>query len=67
MAGKEVTFHEKSINAHGWTGVGYIIVDPDTGAGAYLIEGKGNGGDLAAKKIVNQQATLLGVASRTIG
>ena len=44
MAGKEVTFHEKSINAHGWTGVGYIIVDPDTGAGAYLIEGKGSGG-----------------------
>ena len=23
--------------------MGYIIVDPDTGAGAYLIEGKGNG------------------------
>ncbi len=43
MAGKDVTFHEKSITAHGWTGVGYIIVDPDTGAGAYLIEGKGNG------------------------
>lgn len=35
--------HEKAINAHGWTGYGYIIIDPDTGAGAYLIEGKGNG------------------------
>lgn len=45
-AGKEVTFHERAINAHGWTGHGYIIVDPDTGAGAYLIEGSGNGGIL---------------------
>ena len=46
-AGKEVTFHEKAISAHGWSGQGYIIVDPKTGAGAYLIEGKGNGGVLA--------------------
>ena len=45
-AGKEVTFHEKAISAHGWSGQGYIIVDPETGAGAYLIEGRGNGGGL---------------------
>ena len=43
QAGKEVTFHERQISAHGWTGYGYVITDPDTGAGAYLIEGKGNG------------------------
>ena len=43
-AGKEVTFHESAINAYGWHGVGYIITDIDTGAGAYLIEGGGNGG-----------------------
>jgi hypothetical protein len=42
-AGKEVTVHEKAINAHGFSGVGYIIVDPETGAGAYLIEGGGSG------------------------
>lgn len=46
QAGKEVTFHESRINAHGWSGYGYIIIDPDTGAGAYLIEGSGNGGTL---------------------
>ena len=46
QAGKEVTFHERQISAHGWTGYGYVITDPDTGAGAYLIEGKGNGGIL---------------------
>ena len=45
-AGKEVTVHEKSINKHGWKGFGYIVIDPETGAGAYIIEGKGNGGSL---------------------
>jgi len=45
-AGKEVTFHERGINAHGFSGYGYVITDPETGAGAYLIEGKGNGGGL---------------------
>jgi hypothetical protein len=43
QSGKEVTVHERAINANGWTGYGYIIIDPDTGAGSYLIEGKGNG------------------------
>ena len=43
-AGKEVTVHEKSINKHGWKGFGYIVIDPETGAGAYIIEGSGNGG-----------------------
>lgn len=42
-AGKEVTVHQNQISAHGWTGYGYTIVDSDTGAGAYLIEGRGNG------------------------
>ena len=46
-AGKEVTVHEKSINKHGWKGFGYIVIDPETGAGAYLIEGSGNGAWLA--------------------
>ncbi len=34
QAGKEVTIHESPITAHGWTGYGYTITDPDTGAGA---------------------------------
>ena len=42
-AGKEVTFHERGISTHGWSGVGYSIIDPDSGVGSYLIEGKGNG------------------------
>ena len=46
MAGKEVTVHERQMNAHGFSGYGYIITDPETGSGAYMIEGKGNGGSL---------------------
>ena len=48
QAGKEVTFHERGINAHGFSGYGYVITDPETGAGAYLIEGKGNGAIIIA-------------------
>ena len=44
QAGKEVTFHERAINAHGFSGYGYVITDPETGAGAYMIEGRSNGG-----------------------
>ncbi|OJV68451.1 MAG: hypothetical protein BGO35_03275 [Burkholderiales bacterium 64-34] len=47
QAGKEVTFHERGINAHGFSGYGYIITDPETGAGAFMIEGRGNGAWLA--------------------
>ena len=48
QAGKEVTVHEKPISAHGFMGYGYTITDPETGAGAYLIEGKGNGAIIIA-------------------
>ena len=37
QGGKEVTFHERGINAHGFSGYGYIITDPETGAGAYMM------------------------------
>lgn len=43
QAGKEVTFHEDRIRANGWNGYGYVITDSETGAGGYIIEGRGNG------------------------
>ncbi|MFY0699690.1 MAG: transglutaminase domain-containing protein [Bermanella sp.] len=46
-AGKVVTTHEQRLNYNGWIGEGYIILDPETGAGAYKIAGGGNGGLLA--------------------
>ncbi|WP_347486130.1 hypothetical protein ABFV80_001149 [Vandammella animalimorsus] len=71
QAGKEVTFHEARINEHGWSGYGYSIVDPETGAGAYLIEGKGNGGWLENIKskalslfnLIDKANTLFGIFS----
>lgn len=44
--GKEVITHTDSINLNGWSGAGYIILDPETGDGAYKISGGSNGGFL---------------------
>jgi hypothetical protein len=43
-AGMEVTVHQSEITANGWTGSGFIILDPESGAGAYKISGGANGG-----------------------
>lgn len=45
-AGWEVSIHAAPVSQGSWTGAGYIVVDQSTGAGAYLIEGAGNGGQL---------------------
>jgi hypothetical protein len=42
-AGKEVTVSKTNITVNNWTGCGYIIIDPSTGAGAYKISGGFNG------------------------
>ena len=43
VAGMEVTTHQSDITVSGWTGCGYVILDPNTGAGAYKISGGTNG------------------------
>ncbi len=63
QAGKEVTVHEKPISAHGFTGYGYTITDPETGAGAYLIEGRGNGGILIAAGLIILALTVYGAGA----
>jgi Transglutaminase-like superfamily len=45
--GLEVTIHEKPVTIGGWSGAGYTTIDPNTGAGAYIIEGGSNGGFLS--------------------
>ena len=45
-AGKEVTAHERPVNFFGSQSSGYIVLDPYSGAGPYLIEGGENGGYL---------------------
>ncbi|EGA70885.1 hypothetical protein VISI1226_16638 [Vibrio sinaloensis DSM 21326] len=64
LSGKTVTAHEEQINFNGWLGEGYIIIDPKTGAGAYMISGGGNGSFVdSAGENANLIALLLGVAS----
>jgi hypothetical protein len=45
-AGKIVTVSQTNITYKGWTGYGYIIIDPATGAGAYMISGGLSGAQL---------------------
>jgi len=42
--GKEVTTHTSNVSVPGWTGAGYIVIDPKTGDGGYYISGGSNGG-----------------------
>ena len=42
-AGKVVTVSKTNINFNGWIGCGYIITNPETGAGAYMISGGASG------------------------
>ncbi len=45
---KEATVSKNTITVAGWTGAGYIISDPETGAGAYRISGGRNGATFIA-------------------
>ena len=46
LAGKVATAHEQPISFAGGTNTGYLLIDPETGAGAYLISGGLSGGFL---------------------
>ncbi len=46
-AGMEITAHELPVNFYGSSQVGYVIIDPSTGAGAYKIGGGENGGEIS--------------------
>ena len=43
-AGKTVTVSKTNVTVDTWNGVGYVILDPNTGAGAYMISGGYAGG-----------------------
>ena len=48
-AGMEVTVHEQPLTLFDWSGSGYTIIDPETGAGAYRITGGTNGSETVKK------------------
>ena len=39
-----MTTHADNVSVPGWSGAGYIIIDPKTGEGGYFISGGSNGG-----------------------
>jgi hypothetical protein len=41
--GYEAIVHESPITVPGWRGSGYILTNPETGAGSYMIDGAKNG------------------------
>jgi hypothetical protein len=43
-AGKEVITHTFAVSIPGWSGVGYFILDPETGVGACVEKGPGSNG-----------------------
>ncbi len=45
ISGFNITVSENNIVHRGWKGVGYIMLDPRTGSGAYKISGGTNGND----------------------
>ena len=44
LAGNVATVHEANISYFDWVGSGYLLIDPESGAGAYKIAGGANGG-----------------------
>ncbi|ETW93874.1 MAG: hypothetical protein ETSY1_37320 [Candidatus Entotheonella factor] len=65
-ADKFVIVSENDVSIGGWSGVGYIIVDPATGAGAYQISGGANGAYLVGTLIaMNILVLTVAIASST--
>jgi transglutaminase-like putative cysteine protease len=56
-AGKIVITPASPLTRFGWTGTGYLIQDPATGEGAYLISGGKNGGELVDCRKQNEPLT----------
>lgn len=64
-AGMEVTTHQQPVNFFGSQSVGYILLDPNTGAGAYRIGGGENGAFIAG--IIHGEGLGLALMSLGVG
>jgi transglutaminase-like putative cysteine protease len=71
-AGKVATVHQHPITYAGWTGVGYTIIDPETGAGGFKLSGGVDGGEIVGLSDSDKKALtifgLIGLATlATVG
>ena len=60
-SGKIVTIPSEDVTIGGWSGTGYIVTNPETGAGAYMISGGLNGG---SSSFIVYMKYLAGVISK---
>jgi len=67
-AGKIVTVSKTNVTVDTWTGAGYVILDPNTGAGAYMISGgfAGGGSDVSLNLIISKLHCIITVISDII-
>ncbi len=61
FAGMEVTAHERAVDFFGSSQVGYIVLNPETGAGGYLISGGENGGFLIISLFASALISVIGM------
>ena len=59
QAGMEVTAHEEPVNFYGRQFTGYIVLDPETGAGGFLIGSGENGGEIQTSSGLDAVSWLL--------
>ncbi len=69
LGGKIATAHEAQLEYFGWVGSGYLLIDPETGAGAYKIAGGSNGAAILATILSTLSGYLQGVydSAKSIG
>jgi hypothetical protein len=61
LTGKVATAHERPVDFVGGTNTGYLLIDPETGGGAYLIESGASGGVL--QTVISALLALAGAIS----
>lgn len=62
-AGKVVWTPQRNIRYQDWQGIGYLMLDPNTGAGGYLISGGlAGGGTSELSDVISDLGTVLDVA-----
>jgi hypothetical protein len=66
-SGMIVTIPEREVNYYNWTGIGYIVLDPETGAGAYMISGGFAGGMTVLQCVFDVAMTLAAAIPGKIG
>jgi len=65
-SGKTVTISQSEISVNNWKGSGYIILDENTGSGAYMISGGLNGGAITDNQASAASGASIGIAISAI-